>query len=544
LSFEISEKDLLARIGKIKTKSGIIETPQFLPVVHPAIQQITPQEMITDFKCNALFTNAYLTLKNFGEEAKNRGIHDILNFPGIVLTDSGAYQILIYGEVDVSPEQIVKFQEDIETDVAVILDVPTGWDPGRKKAEWSVTETIRRAKSSLKTISKRDILWMGPVQGGNYPDLVTLSAKEIGTMPFQIYALGSPTQVMERYLFDILVDMIMTAKQNLPIDKPLHLFGAGHPFMFSLAVALGCDTFDSAAYALFSRQLKYMTVYGTVRLRDLKYLPCNCRVCSQHTIDEIQELSLREKQDFLAKHNLYTCFTEIKRIKQAIRDGRLWELLELRARNHPKIHQGLKKVKKYSKYIEKFSPTSKNRGMFYFDSIGLTRPEIVHHRKKLRNNYTPPLETETLVLLPQTSSKPFHQSRQVRNLLKILNKKSEVFKKIHICFYAAPFGVIPLELDEIYPLSQFEISFPLDIETKNYVAKEISEYITRSKYRTVILHQDKEKFGEDIIKKCQRTCSEVGSEFILSSKEDPWKKYAIKELVEKIIDSIETKLDV
>jgi 7-cyano-7-deazaguanine tRNA-ribosyltransferase len=254
-------------------------------------------------------------------------------------------------------------------------------------------------------------------------------------------------------------------------------------------------------------------------------------------------LSLSEKQNFLARHNLYSCFTEIKRIKQAINEGRLWELLELRAKNHPRIHQGLKKVKEYSKYIEKFSPISKKRGIFYFDSIGLNRPEIIHHRKKLRNNYTQPLEAEILILLPQTSSKPFHKSRQVSNLLNTLYQKSEIIKKTHICFYAAPFGVIPLELDEIYPLSQFEISFPLDIETKKYVAKEISEYITRSNYRTVILHLDKEKFGEDIVKNCQRACLEVGSEFILCSKEDPWKKYAINELVEKILDSLETKSD-
>jgi 7-cyano-7-deazaguanine tRNA-ribosyltransferase len=60
---------------------------------------------------------------------------------------------------------------------------------------------------------------------------------------------------MEQYLFDILVDMIIAAKMNLPPERPLHLFGAGHPFMFALAVALGCDLFDSAAYAIYARLL-------------------------------------------------------------------------------------------------------------------------------------------------------------------------------------------------------------------------------------------------------------------------------------------------
>ena len=136
----------------------------------------------------------------------------------------------------------------------------------RSKAVYSVDETLRRAKKALGLFTRRDILWVGPVQGGNHLDLVTKSAKEMAKFPFSIYALGSPTQVMEHYLFDYLVDMIMEAKRNLPVERPLHLFGAGHPFMFALAVALGCDIFDSAAYAIYAREGKYMTDYGTERL--------------------------------------------------------------------------------------------------------------------------------------------------------------------------------------------------------------------------------------------------------------------------------------
>ena len=98
----------------------------------------------------------------------------------------------------------------------------------------------------------------------------------MGKLPFQIHALGSPTEVMESYRYDVLADMILTAKKGLPVERPLHLFGAGHPAMFSLAVALGCDLFDSAAYALYARENRYMTENGTWRLEEMDYFPCCC----------------------------------------------------------------------------------------------------------------------------------------------------------------------------------------------------------------------------------------------------------------------------
>jgi len=137
----------------------------------------------------------------------------------------------------------------------------------------TVAETLRRAKAFFKEKTRDDILWVGPVQGGKHLDLVASSAVEMGKLPFQIHALGSPTEVMENYRYDVLADMILTAKKGLPIERPLHLFGAGHPSMFALAVSLGCDLFDSAAYALYARENRYMTENGTWRLNELDYFP-------------------------------------------------------------------------------------------------------------------------------------------------------------------------------------------------------------------------------------------------------------------------------
>jgi 7-cyano-7-deazaguanine tRNA-ribosyltransferase len=502
MTFEVKDKDLLARIGKIKTKSGIVETPLLFPVINPILQSIIPRRIKEDFKFEALITNAYMLKRRFQNQPIEKGLHKFLDYDGVVMTDSGAYQILVYGDISISPEEIVEYQERIDTDIATILDIPTGWKVTREYAEQTVDETLKRAKQFFKLKTREDILWVGPVQGGKHLDLIAKSVKEMRKLPFQIYALGSPTEVMENYRFDVLVDMIMTAKMNLPIDKPLHLFGAGHPFMFSLAVALGCDLFDSAAYAIYARENRYMTENGTHRLDELDYFPCACPKCTGTTPKQALELTKEERTVFLAEHNLYVCAAELKRIKQAIKDGRLWEHLEMRAHAHPTLLQAVKKLAKYQDFIEKHSPTVKDSGLFFFSSLGLIRPEVVHYRRNLAERYTKPKQTKILLLMPQTQIKPFHKSQEYKRIAKAIRHSDSV----HVCFYAAPFGIVPIELDEVYPLSQHETSLPLDKETIGYVTNQVADYINRTNYKTIILLNNPENWDRIILTACKKVC--------------------------------------
>lgn len=504
MSFEIRNRDLLARLGRLETKSGKIETPILLPVVNPAIQSISPRSLSQEFGCKALITNAYILTKRYAKEVEEKGIHRLLDFDGVVMTDSGAYQILVYGKVDVSPDKIVKFQEAISSDIATILDIPTSWNATEEYARQTVEETIKRASQLEEIKTRDDMLWVAPVQGGRHLELVAHSARKVGELPFQIHALGSPTTIMEQYLFDTLVDMILTTKMNLPIQRPLHLFGAGHPFMFALIIALGCDMFDSAAYSIFARQDRYMTEYGTRRLDKLEYLPCSCPICRRTTPQEIREMPKEERQTTLAKHNLYASFAEIRRIKQSIIEGRLWEHLEARAHAHPALLQALKRLKKHEAFLERHSPVTKRSGLFFFSSIGLMRPEIVRYRKSLKKRYSPPQEARTLMLVPHPEKRPFHKAKIVKDLHRRIQREfPETQNLIHICVYAAPFGVIPLELAEVYPLSQYEITFPLDHETITYVAQEVEEYISRSSYKEVVLVEDKEVWKDEVSAACR-----------------------------------------
>lgn len=488
MSFELRDRDLLGRIGKLRTKSGNIETPAFMPVINPVLQTLAPKRMKDKFGVNIVITNSYI-IKNHFEKVPNLTVHRLLDFNGVIMTDSGAYQILVYGDVDIDQPEIIEYQKEIQSDIGVILDIPTGWDVPRSKVEYTVQETLKRAEKALPLIRNTPNLWVGPIQGGRHLDLVSESAKRIGEMPYDIHALGSPTEVMERYMYPVLVDMIMTAKLNIPVERPLHLFGAGHPTVFSLAVAMGCDLFDSAAYILYAKDDRYLTNQGTLLLENIQYLPCSCPVCRKYSAKEIKALSKGAREKALAEHNLHVIMTELAITKQAIVEGRLWDLLETRAKAHPQMTAAVKKLSKYSKYLERGSSGFKGHGVFYYDYNSLARPEILRHLHNLKENYRQPPGKDVLVLIKAPPQMPFNNFPKFKEMKQRLrNKERAVF-----CFYAAPYGVIPEYLAETFPLSQFEIAKPLDNETINHTVENIREYLESTTWKRVILLREYEK---------------------------------------------------
>lgn len=276
MRFEILKTDLAARIGRIYTGHGIIETPAFVPVIHPARQTI-PARDIKRMGFDIVITNAYITKNTCGDEAVKNGIHDIIKYDGAVMTDSGGYQVLEYGKIKITPPEMAAFERGIRTDFAIPLDKPTGFGMPHDTARSYVEHTL---KVSEETLASRDVkdddiqTWIGPIQGGEHFDLVAESTKRLTGMGYEMLALGSPVEFMESYEYGLLAEMIATARCSMPHNIPLHLFGAGHPLTIALAVALGCDTFDSASYILYAKQRRYMTEDGTRNMDEIEYFPC------------------------------------------------------------------------------------------------------------------------------------------------------------------------------------------------------------------------------------------------------------------------------
>jgi 7-cyano-7-deazaguanine tRNA-ribosyltransferase len=448
MSFQVHSKDLLGRVGTIRTKSGAFDTPHMFPVLDPYSQLLDPA-FFERAGIGALMTNAYL-LKRGQRSTEPADIHDTLRFKRSVATDSGAYQILEYGEVGVKPAEIVEYQEKIGTDIGVILDVPTGFRSDPSRARWTVDETVRRADQALNSMSRNDILWMGPVQGGVYMREVERSATEMSKRDFPIYALGSPTELMESQRYDILVEMIIAAKTALPPGKPFHLFGAGHPVLFPFLVALGCDLFDSAAYALYARAGRYLTSEGTQLLGDMVEFSCPCPACSDTSPAKVLNADPKERELRLVQHNLWACFSELRRIRESIRRGRLWELLEARARAHPSLMDCFDRIRTHAELLESSTPVVKPHGIFHLSSSSQDRPEARTYRARLSRSAEE--KGKTVLVLPGRWRRPFHNDPRYQ----VISNSFDDSRDISICYYSPTWGPVPIELDETFPIAQAE----------------------------------------------------------------------------------------
>ena len=467
--FEILKNDLSARIGIIHTNHGKVETPAYVPVIHPVKQSI-PSKKIKEIGFDLVITNAYITRKNYGGEAEKKGIHKIIDFDGAIMTDSGGYQVLEYGDVDVLPPDMANFEKKILTDFAIPLDKPTGFGLPRKKAQAFVNHTLKVSKETLQNSEDNGQIWIGPIQGGEHFDLVKKSTKSLINMGFKMLALGSPVEFMQSYEYKLLAQMIISAKKMMPHSVPLHLFGAGHPLTIPFAVALGCDTFDSASYMLYAKQDRYITEDGTRQLSEISTFPCNCEVCTKFSPNELRQLKGPEKINHLAIHNLCSIKLEVDKVKQAIHEGRLWEYVIKKARAHPRLYEMKDTFVENYQSMGISTPKFKEKAIFLFDEDDQFRPEVQNYHSIVRKFKT---KKKSLIIIKEPHVKPGYLSHEYHQL----KQKFRGIDDYQVCFYNPQLGLIPNEISDIFPGAHHETS------RLNFDPKKFSEFqITWEKF--------------------------------------------------------------
>jgi len=470
MKFEIKDRDASGRICKLNTPHGIVTTPNLLPVINPNKMIITPDDMKKLFGAEIVITNSYIIYKDeeLKKKAISKGVHSLIDFNGPVMTDSGTFQSYVYGNIKIDPIEIVKFQKKIGSDIGTILDIFGTPDQSKVEAEKGVVETVKRAKQSLDV--KNDMILACPVQGSIYPDLREKCAKELSKINSDLFPIGGVVPLMENQRYSDLIKCIIASKKGLNPAKPVHLFGAGHPLIFPLAVALGCDLFDSSAYIKYANDRRMIFPWGTLKLDDISELPCCCPICSCYSASELKKMNKDEVTILLAKHNLYVSFAEIKKVRNAIYEGSLWELVERRASSNPYLLDALKELRSLEnkKWLEKYEPISKNKALFYTGENTIHRPLIFRIHNRLLNRYK--LKFFTSIIFPE-GKKPYSKMYS-QEIQKILNKASDV----NICVNSK-IGPVPFELDEMYPFAQSIFPKKTDEETEIYVKEVLNKFL-------------------------------------------------------------------
>lgn len=352
------DKDTRARMGKIKTMHGEIDTPNFAPVgTGGAIKTLTASE-VKEAGVQFILSNAYHLYLKPGKDVIKRasGLHKFMNWQGPIITDSGGYQIFslaplrkikangveFQSHIDgsthfLTPESIIEFQQVLESDIIMVLDECVHYPASRDYVEQSLkltTDWARRSKSfyKLQTTNYKQQIF-GIVQGGTYTDLRKQAVKQLIDIGFDGYAIGGLSVGEPR---DLMYEMLNVTVQLLPDNKARYLMGVGMPEDIFQAVENGIDIFDCVIPTRNGRNGTAFTSEGKLVIRNADYTKdfkpvdpkCNCFCCKNYTrayirhlfnIDEILALRL------LSLHNIIFYVILMKNIRKAISEGKFLE---------------------------------------------------------------------------------------------------------------------------------------------------------------------------------------------------------------------------
>lgn len=472
IQMELVYRDGLARIGKFSTPHGVMETPTVLPVINPNRINITASEM-RKFGAQGIITNSYIIRRSemLREKALKHGVHSVVDFDGPIMTDSGTFQSYVYGDVEITNEEIVEFQRNIGSDITTILDIFSTPDDSYDKAKYAVEETKRRFDQI--DVKEGEII-AGPVQGSIYMDLREKAAKLMSSSDAGYLPVGGVVPLLESYQYDRLVDIIVTARTNSDFSKPMHLFGGGHPMFMPFSVLLGIDFFDSASYIKYARDGRMLFPEGTRDLEKLRTLPMWSPIYSKYNVKELLSAEPEERINALARHNLYAIFMEINEIKEHIYQNNLWQYAEARARSHPYLFKAFRRMLEIKDRLLPYEPLYRKTSFQYHDRYSDQNPAQMRIREFTRKNLeNHPGET---VILPEGSRDP---GRRDQDAISNIYEKHDVNVLVPWCS-----TYIPVELEDTYPVQQILSSGIVEEEIRKHDMSEIEGITGRDRIHT------------------------------------------------------------
>lgn len=357
VKMEIIKKDsrTKARLGKLQTPHGVIDTPVFMPVGTQATVKTMSPEELKEIGAKIILSNTYHLFLRPGHEliAKAGGLHKFMNWDGAILTDSGGFQVFSLGDLRkiteegvefrshhdgskqfLSPEKAIEVQMALGSDIVMAFDECTPYPSTHEYAKSSAERTTRwlqRCKNTLTTTDKQALF--GIVQGGMFEDLRKQSAKEITELDLPGYAIGGLSVGESKELMYEVLDYTVPL---LPQEKPRYLMGVGSPDALIEGVMRGIDMFDCVLPTRIARNGTAMTRYGKLVIRNAEYADdfspidptCDCYTCQNYSRAYIRHLIKADEifgHRLMTIHNLQFLINLMAEIRHAIAEDRLPE---------------------------------------------------------------------------------------------------------------------------------------------------------------------------------------------------------------------------
>jgi queuine tRNA-ribosyltransferase len=354
VTFELLSRADLARRGRLHTPHGSVETPVFMPVgTQATVKGLTPEQLRAAGAVMVLGNTYHLTLRP-GDEliAELGGLHRFMAWDGPILTDSGGFQVYSLASqrkindhaavfrshidgalLELTPEKAVAIQENLGSDVAMVLDECPPADTPREYLEIAVRRTIHWAQRCRDVHRRSDQALFAIVQGGIHPDLRADCARALTALDFPGYALGGFS------VGETMVQMVATLEPTaalLPAEKPRYLMGVGRPEDVLAAVLCGIDLFDCVMPTRSGRNALAFTMDGTLKLRNARHRrdpaplesDCLCYTCTNFSRAYLHHLFGTDEMlgpTLLSLHNVAFYCRLMAQIRAAIEEQRLRE---------------------------------------------------------------------------------------------------------------------------------------------------------------------------------------------------------------------------
>ena len=357
-AFSVLARDGAARRGRLVTRSGVIETPVFMPVGTQASVKAVLHELEQEIKARIILANTYHLMVRPGAErvASLGGLHRFMGWKGAILTDSGGFQIMSLGHrvklteeaatfrshIDgrafaLSPERAMAIQAQLGSDIRMQLDQCLALPAGREAVENAMALSLRWARRSQaafaaeRSEATKGCGLFGIVQGGLEDDLRARSLDGLMAMDMQGFAIGGlAVGESQEEMFDVLDALT----PRMPEAKPRYLMGVGTPGDMLGAVRRGVDMFDCVMPTRAGRHGLAFTHEGRINLRNAVYAqddrPLDARsslpLARAHTRAYLHHLvKAREPLAgmILSLNNLHYYADFMEQIRRAIGDGNL-----------------------------------------------------------------------------------------------------------------------------------------------------------------------------------------------------------------------------
>ncbi len=348
-----------ARLGRLETRHGVVDTPVFMPVGTNATVKALDPDDLHEIGAQIILANTYHLALRPGHDriARLGGLHRFMAWDRAILTDSGGFQVVSLGElrsVDddgvtfrshldgstqrFTPEFSIEVQEALGPDIAVAFDQPVPpHASSREEVADATARTSRWAERSLRAHGREDQQLFGIIQGGLEPDLRAESTCFMRDLPFDGLCVGGlagdETAAQRAAALEVVVSLLAED------PRPRYLMGLGSPADLLAAVDQGIDMFDSVLPARVARNGSLWVPGGKLNLRNARFLDdpapvqdgCRCRLC--RTFSRAYLAHLFRAKELLAYrlatcHNLTFSLDFMARIRQALAAGTFPDLVQ------------------------------------------------------------------------------------------------------------------------------------------------------------------------------------------------------------------------